>query len=158
MWFWVNLISLNTFSIAISIKQKKQKLNEAITVSNKEVFDYRYRDSTNGKSIINFMINKDKQGKAQTGKHQYHWYLRVKNSSVTLMLTSPSQSPLLYETHHLTRNSLYNQCAENVKDRADRPLTFSELPWWNLVWWQNRNILVSWYITIFIAFFAQVII
>ena len=39
MWFWVNLISLNTFSIAISIKQKKQKLNEAIIVSNKEVFD-----------------------------------------------------------------------------------------------------------------------
>ena len=68
MWFWVNLISLNTFSIAISIKQKKQKLNEAIIVSNKEVFDYRYRDSTNGKSIIDFMINKDKQGKAQTGK------------------------------------------------------------------------------------------
>ena len=68
MWFWVNLISLNTFSIAISIKQKKQKLNEAITVSNKEVFDYRYRDSTNGKSITNFMINKDKQRKAQTDK------------------------------------------------------------------------------------------
>ena len=69
MWFWVNLISLYTFSIAISIKQKKKKqLNEAIIVSNKEVFDYRYRDSTNGKSIINFMINKDKQGKAQTGK------------------------------------------------------------------------------------------
>ena len=65
MWFWVNLISLYTFSIAISIKQKKKKqLNEAIIVSNKEVFDYRYRDSTNGKSIINFMINKDKQGKA----------------------------------------------------------------------------------------------
>ena len=62
MWFWVNLISLYTVSIAISIKQKKL-LNEIIIVSNREVFDYGYRDSTNWKNI-KFMINKDRQGKA----------------------------------------------------------------------------------------------
>ena len=37
-------------------------------MSNKEVFDYGYRDSTNEKNIINFMINKDRQEKAQRGK------------------------------------------------------------------------------------------
>ena len=36
--------------------------------SNREVLNYGQRDSTNGKNIINFMINKDRQGKAQTGK------------------------------------------------------------------------------------------
>ena len=34
-------------------------------MSNRKVFDYRYRDSNNGKSIINFMINR---GKAMTSK------------------------------------------------------------------------------------------
>ena len=37
-------------------------------ISNREVFDYGHRDTTNGKNIINFMINKDRQRKAQTGK------------------------------------------------------------------------------------------
>ena len=45
----------------------KKLLNEIIIVSNREVFDYGYRDSTNEKNI-NFLINKDRQGKAQTGK------------------------------------------------------------------------------------------
>ena len=43
-------------------------LNEIIIISKREVLNYRQRDSTNGKNIINFMINKDRQGKAQTGK------------------------------------------------------------------------------------------
>ena len=50
-WFWVNLISLYTVSIAISVKQDKL-LNEIIIISNREVFDYGYRDSTNDKNII----------------------------------------------------------------------------------------------------------
>ena len=41
----------------------KKKLNEIIIISNREVFNYRQRDSTNRKNIINFMINKDRQGK-----------------------------------------------------------------------------------------------
>ena len=49
MWFWVNLISLYTVSIAISIKQKKL-LNETIIISNREVFDHGYRDSIMGKA------------------------------------------------------------------------------------------------------------
>ena len=48
MWFWVNLISLYTVSIAISIKQK-WLLDETI-ISNREAFDYGYRDSTMGKT------------------------------------------------------------------------------------------------------------
>ena len=47
---------------------KKTLLNEIVIISNREVFDYGYRDSTNGKNIIKFMINKDRQGKAKTGK------------------------------------------------------------------------------------------
>ena len=46
----------------------KKLLNEIIIISSREVFDYRYRDSNNGKNIINFMINNGRQGKAQTGK------------------------------------------------------------------------------------------
>ena len=42
MWFWVNLISLYNASHAISIKQNNL-LNETIVVSNREVFDYGYR-------------------------------------------------------------------------------------------------------------------
>ena len=47
--------------------QAKKLLNEIIIVSNREVFDYGYRDSTNEKNI-NFLISKERQGKAQTGK------------------------------------------------------------------------------------------
>ena len=54
--------------IAISIQQQKKKINEIIIISNREVFNYGQRDSANGKNIINFMINKDRQGKAQIGK------------------------------------------------------------------------------------------
>ena len=65
----MTLISLYTVLVAISIQQKKIKiLNEMIIISKREVLNYRQRDSTNGKNIINFMINKDRQGKAQTGK------------------------------------------------------------------------------------------
>ena len=46
---------------------EKVLLNETIITSNREVFDYEHKDSTNGKSIINFMINKIEK-KAQTGK------------------------------------------------------------------------------------------
>ena len=61
------IISLYTTSIAISIKQKKfaQWNNNYI---NREVFDYGYRDSTNGKSIINFMINKTEEKPRQAKK------------------------------------------------------------------------------------------
>ena len=45
---------------------EKVLLNEAIIISNREVFDYEHKDSTNKKNIINFMINKTK--KAETGK------------------------------------------------------------------------------------------
>ena len=42
----------------------------------------------------------DTQGQARKGpdrqrKNQYHWYLKVLDSTVTLMLTLPCQSPLL---------------------------------------------------------------
>ena len=47
---------------------KKKLLNEIMIISNREVLNYGQRDSTNGKNIINFMINKDRRGKAQTGK------------------------------------------------------------------------------------------
>ena len=46
---------------------EKVLLNETIITSNREVFDYEHKDSTNGKSIINFMINKTEK-EAQTGK------------------------------------------------------------------------------------------
>ena len=66
---------LSKFSFLISSSNNKIKLlfqlgekvllNETIIISNREVFDYGHKDSTNGKSIINFMI---KQKKTQTGK------------------------------------------------------------------------------------------
>ena len=37
---------------------EKVLFNETIIISNREVFDYEHKDSTNGKSIKNFMINK----------------------------------------------------------------------------------------------------
>ena len=46
---------------------EKVLFNETIIISNREVFDYEHKDSTNGKSIINYMINKTEK-KAQTGK------------------------------------------------------------------------------------------
>ena len=46
---------------------EKVLFNETIIISNREVFDYEHKDSTNGKSIKNFMINKTEK-KAQTGK------------------------------------------------------------------------------------------
>ena len=67
MLFWVNLIFLYTTSITISIKQKKL-LNETIIISKREVFDYGYRCSNNGKSIINFMINKTEKKPRQAKK------------------------------------------------------------------------------------------
>ena len=33
-------------------------LNETIIISNRKVFDYGHKDRTNGKNIINFMVNK----------------------------------------------------------------------------------------------------
>ena len=36
-------------------------------------------------------------------------------------------STQLSETHHLTRASLYNQYTQDVKDRAGRRLTFSQM-------------------------------
>ena len=56
------------FGCNFNSAKKKKQLNEIIIISNREVLNYRQRDSTNGKNIINFMINKDRQGKAQTGK------------------------------------------------------------------------------------------
>ena len=46
---------------------EKVLLNETIILSNREVYDYERKDSTNGKSIINFMINETEK-KAQPGK------------------------------------------------------------------------------------------
>ena len=51
---------------------KKTLLNEIVIISNREVFDYGYRDSTNGKNIINFIINRDRQGKVQTNKKNFN--------------------------------------------------------------------------------------
>ena len=42
-------------------------LNETIIISNRKVFDFEHKDSTNGKSIISYMINKAEK-KAQAGK------------------------------------------------------------------------------------------
>ena len=53
-------------------------INEIIVISNREVLNYGQRDSTNGKNITNFMINKDKQEKTHTGKE----------TSVSLILKS----------------------------------------------------------------------
>ena len=46
---------------------EKVLLNETIILTNREVYDYERKDSTNGKSIINFMINETEK-KAQPGK------------------------------------------------------------------------------------------
>ena len=47
---------------------EKNLVNETIIISNREAFDYGYRDSTNGKSIINFMINKIEEKSRQAKK------------------------------------------------------------------------------------------
>ena len=47
---------------------EKNLLNETTIISNREVFDYGYRDSTNGKSIINFMTNKTEEKPRQAKK------------------------------------------------------------------------------------------
>ena len=47
---------------------QKNLFTETIIISNREVFDYGYRDSTNGKSIINFMINKTEEKPRQAKK------------------------------------------------------------------------------------------
>ena len=54
---------------------EKVLLNETIIISNKDVFDYEHNDSTNGKSIINFMIDKTEKKPRQ-----------VKKTSVSLIL------------------------------------------------------------------------
>ena len=54
---------------------EKVLLNETKNISNREAFDYEHKDSTNGKSIINFMINKtEKKIPYRQRKHQYHRY------------------------------------------------------------------------------------
>ena len=47
---------------------EKVLLNETIITSNREVFDYEHKDRTNGKSIINFMINKIEKKPGQAKK------------------------------------------------------------------------------------------
>ena len=47
---------------------KKDLLNETIIISNREGFDYGQKDSTNGKSIIMFMINKTEKKKPRQAK------------------------------------------------------------------------------------------
>ena len=52
---------------------EKFLLNETIIISNREVFDFEHKDSTNGKSIMNCMINKaEKKSPDRQRKHQYH--------------------------------------------------------------------------------------
>ena len=46
---------------------EKVLFNETIIISNREVFDYEHKDSTNGKSIINVIINKTGK-KSEAGK------------------------------------------------------------------------------------------
>ena len=56
---------------------EKVLLNETIITSNREVFDYEHKDSTNGKSIINFVIAKQNEKPRQ-----------AKKTSISLILIS----------------------------------------------------------------------
>ena len=47
---------------------EKSLLNEIVIISNRELFDYGYRDSTNGKSITNFTISKTEEKPKQEKK------------------------------------------------------------------------------------------
>ena len=58
---------IHCFGYNFNSAKKIKILNEIIIISKREVLNYRQRDSTNGKNIINFMTNKDRQGKAQGG-------------------------------------------------------------------------------------------
>ena len=49
-------------------------LNETIIISNRKVFGYEHKEGTNGKNIINFMINKTGKSTDRQRKHQRHWY------------------------------------------------------------------------------------
>ena len=44
---------------------EKVLLNQAIIISNREVFDYEHNESTNEKSIINLMMNKTEKKRKQ---------------------------------------------------------------------------------------------
>ena len=44
---------------------EKVLLNQAIIISNREVFDYEHNESTNEKSIINLMMNKTEKKRRQ---------------------------------------------------------------------------------------------
>ena len=120
---------------------KKKLFNEIMIISNREVLNYGQRDSTNGKNIINFMINKERKEKPR----------QAKKTSVSLILksfkfycyldayiTMPEPSAIilsmllehwtqLSKIPHLTRTSLYNRYTGNVRGRSDRPLTFSQM-------------------------------
>ena len=61
------LATLNNKNKLLFQPSKTVLLNETATVSNREVFDYEQKDSFNGKSITNIMINKTVKN-AQTGK------------------------------------------------------------------------------------------
>ena len=52
----------------LSQLSKKVLVNETIVISNREVFDYGHIGSTNGKSIINFKINKIEKNSRQAKK------------------------------------------------------------------------------------------
>ena len=52
---------------------EKFLFHETIIISNREVFDFEHKDSTNGKSIINCIINKaEEKSPDRKRKHQYH--------------------------------------------------------------------------------------
>ena len=72
MRFLVNLVSLYTAQNnkikLLSQLSKKVLVNETIVISNREVFDYGHIGSTNGKSIINFKINKIEKNSRQAKK------------------------------------------------------------------------------------------
>ena len=57
----------NKIKLLIQLREKIL-LNETIIISNREVFDYRHKDSTNGKSIINFIVNKKEKKPRQAKK------------------------------------------------------------------------------------------
>ena len=57
----------NKIKLLIQLREKTL-LNETIIISNSEVFDYGHKNSTNGKSIINFIINKKEKKPRQAKK------------------------------------------------------------------------------------------
>ena len=58
---------------------------------------------------------------------------------------------------YLTIQSIRRKCERLSRQTPHIPTGVTEQPWWDLVWWKNRSILVTRYVLIFIDLFPQVI-